>query len=188
MGFRICYLAARLEPAEMVRGLDLEISQSQSDMPADEWWTARLIKSGWTVLWAEDETFGIKSRDLIAALSEKAGLFHCHVNETVMWSSSEFWSHGGSIWKVSHAGDGEDRFDLNTEGDPPSEFSTVRDRCFKAQNTEDDVDHVFDIPLELARINIDFSHGDFLEPGDVEKFHVIVPPRQKGLLSRIFGR
>ena len=188
MGFRICYLAAQLEPETFAGSLGLEVAMQADEMPADDWWTARL-KNGWTILWAQDETFGANAREQIERLSSEADIIHCEVNETVMWCSAEYWSGGQSKWKVSHAGDGDERFDLTVQGDLPSGFADIRDQNFKAQKDGgEDVDHVFEIPLELARSIIGFRHEDYLEPDDVDAFFVLKPPVKKGILARLFSR
>lgn len=188
MGFRICYIASKLDPNEMVAALGLQIVGNEDEMPDSSWWIAVLKKSGWSVLWSEDEEFGARSRDQLADLSHKADLVHCEVNETVMWSSSEFWSKGKSVWNVTHAGDGDDRFDLNTKGELPSQFSDIKEQQFQTQkNEEEDVDHIFEIPLDLAKSYIGFRHEDFLQRDDVDEFRIIAAPPKAGFLSRIFG-
>jgi hypothetical protein len=147
------------------------------------------LKNGWTILWAQDETFGAGARDWIEQLSNEADIVHCEVNETVMWCSAEYWSGGRSRWKATHRGDGDDRFDLTVEGDLPPGFAEIRDRHFQAQRDDgEDVDHVFEIPLELARSIIDYRHEDYLEADDVDAFLVLEPPLKKGILARLFGR
>ncbi len=188
MGFRICYLAARLEPEIFARSLGLQVTEQTDELPVDYWWAARL-KNGWTILWAEDETFGASNRERIEQLSNEADIVHCEVNETVMWCSAEYWSDGQSKWKVTHRGDGADRFDLTADGDLPAEFAEIRQQHFQAQKDDgEDVDHVFEIPLDLARSIIDFRHEEFLESDDVDTFFVLNPPAKKGILARLFGR
>lgn len=84
MGYRICYLAAEVEPEAMANALDLEITETTHEIPDLKWWVARLAGNGWSLLWAWRSDFGERSRDLVAALSRQTGVFHCEVNETSM--------------------------------------------------------------------------------------------------------
>ena len=178
MGYRICYLASKLPPKKFADIFNLEIIDTTTEMPHNNWWIASLKNSDWSLLWSEDEDFGRRSQDLIKSASCKSDLIYCVVNETCMWSSSEYWSNGQLIWQVTHAGDGDDIFNLNVKGKLPPQFEDIREKHISAQKQEDDCDHIFGIPLELARVHINFRHEDQLEPNDVDEFHLISAPRK----------
>lgn len=188
MGFRICYIASKLDPDELAAGLNLQIAGSESAMPVDDWWTAVLKSSGWSILWSQDEEFGARSRDQLAELSYKAELVHCVVNETVMWSSAECWSKGKSVWTITHAGDGDDMFDLSTQGELPIGFRDIKERQFLSQQNDGEVDHVFDIPVKLVSSITGFRYDDYLEREAVDEFRVLEAPHKAGFLSRMFRR
>jgi hypothetical protein len=189
LGFRICYVASKAAPDQLADSLGLTLGATRNEMPHDEWWTAKLRKSGWTVLWSENEQFGQQSVVRIAELSNQFDTYICEVNETVMWSSSEFWSGGKQIWKVTHAGDGDDIFNFSQAGTLPASFSELNNKHrANQQNDGEGVDHIFEVPLDLAAMDIGFRHEDFLKPGDVETFQKILEPQKKSLFSRIFGR
>lgn len=104
MGFRICYLAAKCEPPQLARAFGLEIEETVSERPFGRWWVARIAESGWSVLWSEKVDFGVRSRETIAALSQRFDVLHCEVHETVMWSSAACWSNGELLWRIIHEG------------------------------------------------------------------------------------
>ncbi len=192
MGFRICYLASEALPDELIDKLGLTKGEPVEEMPDGNWWTARLNSTGWTILWSEDEGFGRSVRDQVAELSQKHRTYICEVNETVMWSSSELWQNGRQIWKVTHAGDGEDRFDLSEIGELPATYNELKQRHVLAQvNKEENIDYAFEIPLDLPALEIGFRHENYLEAEDVEVFNIIAlksPKITRSLLSRIFGK
>ncbi|WP_208352849.1 hypothetical protein [Pseudaestuariivita rosea] len=157
-------------------------------MPVDNWWVARLTKSGWTVLWSEDQGFGQASSDKIAEQLYDFQTYICEVNETVMHSSAEFWHRGEQIWKMSHDGSDSDRRNLSETGTLPDGYKQIRKKHFALQDADvENVDHIFDIPLNLAALDIGFRHEEYLEEGDVDQFLVLTAPKKKGFLSRIFG-
>lgn len=192
MGFRICYLASESPPEELIEKLGLNQGDQVDEMPDGDWWAAKLKSSGWTILWSEDEGFGQSAKEQVVELSQKHRTYICEVNETCMWSSSELWQDGRQLWKVTHAGDGEDRFDLTEVGELPEAFAELKQSHFQTQkNTDENVDYIFEIPLDLPALEIGFRHEDHLEAEDVEVFNIIFPnePEKKpSLLSRIFGR
>lgn len=174
----------------MAAALGLQIAGTEDEMPVDSWWIADLKESGWSLLWCEDEEFGARSHDRMADLSKRSDVLHCQVNETVMWSSSELWSKGSVVWKVSHSGDAGDVFDLNAEGALPDQFDGIKEQHFHDQRTdeEDDCDFVFEVPLDLAKSFIGFRHEDMLDENSVGAFSVVDTPRKAGFLSRLLGR
>lgn len=188
MGVRICYLASRASPEELVEATNLALGESTAEQPYGEWWIARLKRGGWTILWSENERFGQRSTEQVAELSKRYETYICEVNETVMWSSAEFWKEGQQIWKVTHAGEGEDVFDLSVSGALPEGFSDLKQMHTSNQENEDEgVDHIFEIPLDLAASDCGFRHDGYLEQSEVESFVTILAPKKKGLLSRILG-
>ncbi|TIL82515.1 MAG: hypothetical protein E5Y89_04795 [Mesorhizobium sp.] len=76
-----------------------------------------------------------------------------------MFSRAELWSAGKNVWRVWHSGDKEVS-DLQTTGDLPASFETLRQRAFSQQDKEGDVDYVFDIPLDLAAELTGFRHDE----------------------------
>lgn len=106
-----------------------------------------------------------------------------------MWSSAELWKGGQQIWKVTHAGDGDDIFDLSETGTLPEGYFDLKQKhTSDQQNDGEGVDHIFEIPLSLAALDFGFRHEDYLEQSDVDSFLIITIPRKKSLLSRILGR
>lgn len=189
MGFRICYVASKATPDQLIDSLGLTLGATRNEMPIDEWWVARLLESGWTVLWAENEQFGQQSVGRVAKLSSQFDTYICEVNETVMWSSAEYWSCGKQIWKVTHAGDGDDIYNISKTGTLPESFAELNNKHRANQlNDGEGVDHIFEVPLDLVAMDICFRHEDFLKPGDVDTFQSIVKLEKKSLFSRIFGR
>lgn len=193
MGYRICYVAAEIEPPAIAKALDLEITETTHEIPDQKWWVARLASSGWSLLWAWETDFGERSRDLVAALSRQTGVFHCEVCETTMWSSAAYWSNGESVWRITHDGGDKGVFDLTAEGDLPPEFEAIRDKYFADQKNEDseDVlpcDNVFEVPLEVVNASIDFRHHNVWDLDGATEFHVLDPPARPGFWSRLVGQ
>ena len=192
MGFRVCYMASQLSPAEMALALNLRIAGAETEMPDDDWWIARFISSGWTVLWCEDEEFAERSHAQVMDLSRKTDVIQCRVNETVMWSSVEFCSKSKTLWSVSHFGENGDMYDLSSEGALPQIFEGIKTRHFEEQKLELEEDGacdvVFDIPVELFKSYTGFRYGDVPDSSDVDAFHIVEMSGRRSLISRLFGR
>ena len=191
MGFRICYLASKASPEKLTAALNVTMDAPVTDMPDGDWWIAKLKDNDWTILWSEDEEFGQHSIDHVAALSNEYDTYLCEVNETVMWSSAAFWKSGQQVWKVTHAGDGKDIYDLTETGTLPDGLADLKQKAIAQQQKDGGgVDHIFEIPLDLAALDFEYRHEHFLNDRRVDTFHTIVPPqkiKKKGLLSRLFG-
>lgn len=189
LGFRICYIASKASSDELAASLNVTIGDTGAGMPDSGWWIAKLKKNDWTILWSEDELFAQKSIAQIAELSRQHVTYICEVNETVMRSSAELWKDGQQLWKVTHTGDGDDIFDLSETGALPDGYLELKQKHMSDQKNDDEgVDHIFEIPLNLAALDFGFRHEDHLEQNEVESFHTIVAPRKKSFLARILGR
>ena len=186
MGFRINYLGAKCDPEELTRLLNLKISGTVREMPYDESWVAQIRESGWTVLWIEDDSFIRKNRNIISQISESHDLLACDVNETCMWSSAEYLRAGKTVWKVTHAGDGGDIFNLTESGGLPDGFEDLKIKHVANQKADEECDHIFEIPLDAASIFLRFRHDKDLEPEAVSEFHVLEPKPKRGFFS-LFG-
>ncbi|KIN79560.1 hypothetical protein [Sulfitobacter mediterraneus] len=187
MGFRICFLGAKASPVQVLKAFGLSAEQLCSEMPQEEWWVAQIKSSGWTVLWSEEETFGQTKLAEIEAFSENHDICLCEINETTMWSSATFWRGGTEVWRVSHAGDGDDLFHIEATGDLPDTYELRRSALFDEQGGETGVDFVFEIPVELIEELIGFRYDSYLDASEVDQFHCLNAPVKQSLLRRIFG-
>jgi hypothetical protein len=106
---------------------------------------------------------------------------YCFVEEHVMVSAASLWRDGKQVWRVTH--DGQESADhLSTDGVAPPAFASIRDKylAVQAAEREEDVDHIFDIPVELARELTGFRHDqEPLGVSDGEPFEVLEPIRKK---------
>ena len=189
MGYNICYIACKASVEEMGAAFDLTLQSPGGPPVTHGGRIARVRASGWTVLLCGDERFGEQRKEQIACLSEAFDTYLCEVIETVMWASAERWRDGQPQWKVAHAGDGDDRFDLTVTGTPPVTLAPLREK-YEALQREDgeEVDYIFEIPLELAAEEIGFRHDAAMGAEDAEEVMDFLLPRRKGFLARLFGR
>jgi len=98
-----------------------------------------------------------------------------------MFSSASAWKNGNKVWRVAHNGEEDNVLHLESSGDLPPEFESIRKNVFAKQAQEaaepDDlkVDHVYELPAELAKKLTGFRH-DQDTPGLVdEAFEVLEP-------------
>jgi hypothetical protein len=90
------------------------------------------------------------------------------IEEHVMFSCASLWRDGREVWRVAHQGD-ETIDNLSATGDLPPELDGIR-REFERRQAEEgggaaEVDHIFEVPLELAKTLTGFKHD---EPEDGE--------------------
>ncbi|HKV25087.1 MAG TPA: hypothetical protein VJN93_10900 [Candidatus Acidoferrum sp.] len=119
----------------------------------------------------------------------------CFVEEHVMFSSAACWKDGQQVWRVFHNGGDEGAEHLETSGRLPAEFESIRKQQFAKQQEENaagdelGVDHVFEIPLNLAKSLTGFRHDDPLSglvDDGFEALETAKPPT--GFFGRLFGR
>jgi hypothetical protein len=126
--------------------------------------SARQLPDGRTLLLStnsDEPSFKAKN---LAVISRLGRTFSGSLEEHVMFSAFAAWGKGRKAWSVQHQGE-EDVLNLKTTGKPPKLYSELRDAALERQRTEnEDVDHVFDLSLELARrcanVDLDADLGD----------------------------
>jgi hypothetical protein len=199
LGFRISWLAAKGVPkADLLSHFGFQ-DTGEPDEANEAPFSIAELPTGWTVLWSNDQTFA--KIEICTPLSFKAPVLSCWVNETVMFSSANYFDQGNYLWFVGHDAQ-RGMSSLESDGELPSQFADIRDRLFAQQTAEGgdqaDVDFIFDVPLELAQSICGFKHDIYDFEWGVPKFTAVdssqsqssVPDGESksGWLSRLFGK
>jgi hypothetical protein len=192
MGFSISWYAVPEKDADQfLQKLGLSPTGDTEEIPESLNCTGKL-DTGWRVLWHNkyDCPF-LKPTDL-TNLSTDRDVFLCRVEEHVMASSAELWSGGKRQWWFSHEGEDGPK-GLEVDGNPPETYPAIRKEKEKLQLAEGgdaaEVDHLFEIPLEVAKSLVGFKHDEICPHLIGGRFAVMsrVAPTPN-VLSRIFGR
>jgi hypothetical protein len=158
MGYSLSWVAvdAAAEKA-LSEHFGLHEMEEEADSADFDWSGARL--DGWYLLVA-DRTHILVDEDLLSRISSHGRVIAVAVEEHVMYSSAEDWRNGERIWGVAHQGE-SDVMHLAVEGELPSEFAGIRERQYAEQGrsgVNGDVDHIHDVPLQLAEEITTFRH------------------------------
>ena len=116
------------------------------------------IPGGWFILFANDFLF--VSRERLARLSVDCCIVACQVHEGTMVSAAYGYERGNRVWELAHNAQ-QGIYDLSVSGSPPSSFEAIRQRLMQKQETtvDDDVDFIFDIPVEVAAAVCKYRYG-----------------------------
>jgi hypothetical protein len=124
-------------------------------------------------------------------LSQAGEVVRCFVEGHVMFSSASARKNGRQFWRVAHDGGQDGVFE--TSGDLPAEFASIQMNLFAKQEKEtaepDDlkVDHVYELPAEVAKELTGFRHDQDI-PGISGDIFAALEPKSGSLLSRLFGK
>jgi hypothetical protein len=145
MGFRVLLIAVKgKEPEAIHRDYGVVPTGEREEIPESPV-TGAMLPGGAYLLYINDEI--VPDDRVFARLSRNASLLACYANETVMNSYASAWVSGVEQWSVFH--DAQQGIQhLETTGDLPYPFKSIRDRLFAAQE-ENEADYIFDIPIEL---------------------------------------
>lgn len=176
MGFAITWLAIRSERTDQTLA-DLSLARTgkfEVD-PESSVSTVRLT-SGWQLLWCNDYDCPVLAAESLKMISSDQDVLICRIEEHVMASSAELWSKGRVVWSISHVGE-HGPVGLDVTGEPPASLNAIRKNLEAAQAADGgldaDVDHIFEIPLLIARSLVGFKHDESFE-GVVEgRFEVL---------------
>jgi len=137
---------------------------------------------GWYLLVA-DHSDALVDEQLLKDLSKHGRVIAAMVEEHVMCSSAEEWSNGERVWGLSHLSDAG-ILHLGVEGALPEAYHAIHQKQFdeqeKAGGKKADVDHIIDIPLDLAAAITGYRH-DMEGPtfNEMEAAHELAAAEQR---------
>ena len=107
------------------------------------------LADGWSVVLIHDRHFEIEPA--LAAASEGAEILGCEMSEITMVSSLRCYRDGAQLWAVVHDPD-EDLDGVSVKGEPPPAFAAILRRRQEQQADvgHDNVDYIFDVPIDLS--------------------------------------
>src|SRR3954467_736534 len=160
MGFSLGWLATRnIDPQILYEALQLRPTTMRKPALSSAA-MAGALPSGWHLL-LMNRTERLMTDAFLADVSKGGEAVGCFVEEHVMYSAAVGWRAGAKVWSVGHDSE-KGTMHLDVAGDVPDAFSAVRMRCETAQRLEDagepEVDHFFDIPVDLAEAVTGFRH------------------------------
>lgn len=126
------------------------------------------LPTGWHVVVTGREAFDFFMAFSLERLSESHDLMVMEVEEHVMQFKLEYWRGGSCLWSVLHDAQ-QGVYHLEADGDVPAAFEALKaeytKRQDKAGGENTDVDHLCEVPLELAygitgfRYNLRYKDG-----------------------------
>jgi hypothetical protein len=190
MGWMCSWLAVRNAPREaLLAAFDL-VETEQREEPGSRRAEMYLgeIGDGWTVVFSED--FDWASPERVREISHLGPAVGLQFEDKVEMTASACAAQDGvELWRVFHVND-PDVYRLDVTGDPPAELEAIRARFLAEQDadTDEDCDHVHEVPLEIAKAACGFRADE-----NERAFTVLRPPKSErrssgGFLARLFGR
>jgi len=163
MGYAISWLAVRSETSQDLL-TRLRLTETGEE---DELFETPLsggpLKGGWYLVVANDCEHRIVSEAVLSELSTKYDLVACSVEEHVMFSTAAHWHAGRASWTIRHDSS-RGMFDLEVSGSPPPSLSKHQASCTAEQEqaggADADVDHLFEVPLLVAKELTGFKHDE----------------------------
>jgi hypothetical protein len=178
VGFSVSWLAVRgKEQRAVLSELGLTQTTARESIPESDV-VGCVLPSGWyLVLYNDVNVPGLEEASL-ERISRTAEVITCEVEEHAMVSIASGWEDGRRLWCIAHDSDQGLRH-LHTEGGLPQGFSEIRDACRARQDASDasNVDHYFDIPVEMAKHICRFRHDDMPDHVEAKPFVVLTIER-----------
>jgi hypothetical protein len=164
VGFKICWLGfsgrSRDEVLAALHLTDTGILDEANESPI----SVTSIPNGWTIVWFDRFDSPFAEDASLRLFSSGCTVIAVHVHEGIMFSGAEFYRGGAPVWSVTHNAQAG-MYDLETEGTLPEAFAEIRARLTGEQDREGGadagVDHIFDVPVELAMVLSGFRHDQW---------------------------
>lgn len=162
MGSAYAWLAMKDASADQAcRALGLDRCGGEFDFPETEL-SGAALPAGWYLVVAGSEMFDFFMDFSLEALSESHDLLTVDVEEHAMYHKAAYWRGGARLWTVTHDGE-EGVYHLEAEGELPADFDSLQAEYVRQQDEAGgenaDVDHLCEVPLELARRITGFGYN-----------------------------
>lgn len=198
MGYSQSWLAVRGKPPAVVletlglRGTGTREEIAESPIVGAE------LPTGWYLVVAGRSGHRLMRDQTLQRLSAGCEVVTGDVEEHVMVSVATGWKEGQRVWSVTHDAQ-RDMEHLQTEGELPAAFTSIRDRFRSEQQTaggsKADVDYIFDVPVELAKTLTGYRHDADIPGAGADPYEVLVETSSDAsastgwpsLLKRLFG-
>ncbi|WP_136797317.1 hypothetical protein [Desulfosediminicola ganghwensis] len=192
MGFSITWCAVRTaNEQKILETFELSPTGKTEEFPESAVSMAQL-DTGWQVIWCNRYNSPLITEKILADISHDHDVYLCLIEEHVMASSAQFWSGGERKWLISHQGE-NGPMGIYTAGEIPECFTAIKLEMEKLQQAEGGdsavVDYLFEVPLKVAQVFVDFRHDEECPHISNGQFTVLThPTMHKSFLTRLFGK
>lgn len=214
MGYSLSWLAVKGKaPQAVLDELGFRRTGERQEIP-EAALSAAEMPNGWYLI-VSNHTEHVAPDSVLQHLTADCEAVTCFVEEHVMCSSATGWKDGRRIWSINHNAQ-RGREHLETGGELPASFSSIRDRLFSKQKEENirkagirrpllprkvipigemGCDYIFEIPVEVARELTGYQHDRDIPGLTGEPFEVLVgavpkisaPQQKPSFWKRLFG-
>lgn len=184
MGYSLSWAAVKTGNAEAVHSL---LGLSTTDVweeVAESKIVGASLPSGWyLVLFRRTEL----DDAVLRKLSMLGEVVSCFVEDHVMFSRASNWKDGECLWSVTHDCE-KGRYHLEVKGIPPASLGEIKTRLVAEQDKEGgeqaDVDVIYDVPAELAKVITGFRHDQDMTGMKDKPFEML---KKKSFFSRFLS-
>jgi hypothetical protein len=187
MGFSLSWLAIKGKSSQAIRDeLGFRATGEKEEIPESEL-SAVEMPNGWYLIVSNRTEQVVPDATLQQLSSSGCELVTCFVEEHVMVSSSTGWRNGQMVWSVTHDAQKEIKH-LVVKGEPPAEFSVIRENLFGKQAGVNDCDYIFDIPVETAKSVVGYRYYQDVPGLRGDVFEVLAASKKPSFFKKLFGR
>jgi hypothetical protein len=198
MGYSQSWLAVRGKPrASVLDALGLEGTGKREEI-AESPIVGADLPGGWFLVVMDRACHRFLDEQNLRRVSAGCDIVTGDVEEHVMVSAATGWDDGHKVWSVTHnAQRGTEH--LDSQGELPPAYVRIRDRLRSEQQAAGgpnaEVDHIFDVPVELAQSLTGYRYDlDISGAGD-KPFEVLIPTsanpstngRRRSFWKRLLG-
>ncbi|HEY1708827.1 MAG TPA: hypothetical protein VGG10_11230 [Rhizomicrobium sp.] len=171
MGFSVSWLAFTGKSKDEVLSALHLVDTGVLDEAAHGPMSVASFPHDWTIVFLNRFDHPFAEDSSLRLFSQGCTVIACHVEENIMFSSSELYEEGKMVWGAFHDAQ-QGVYHIEADGALPPAFDVIKTRMIADQTEKGgasaDVDCVFDIPLKLATSYYGFehdrSHYDWGEP------------------------
>lgn len=188
MGHSLSWIATRgISSEEVQRLLGIRAIPKGAPLPPSSC-TAAQLENGWHLVFFASGC-DVVDRCAKALLTQAPEAVTCFVEEHVMASAAAAWKDGRTIWAVEHESE-QGIYHLKIQGTPPDSLARIASSSKALQEADGgesaNVDHNFDVPVDLAESLVGFHHDKTYDYGGNDPWFVceMPQPSPKAIIRR----
>ena len=186
MGTSLSWIAVKTTSSDTVNSvLKLKLTGDTEDIPESPCTSIQLPGGYYLVVFIRREL----SARFLRKMSLSLPLLFGYVEEHVMYSTVAAWEAGRPLWSIVHNAQ-KGILDLEVKGTPPELFDAIRDSALREQTAagviDAEVDHIFDIPVQLAFELIGYRYDQ--EVAGIQNSFAVLEKSHRSWLKQIIGR
>lgn len=161
MGFSLSYLAVKGRGKESALDIArLQESGRKGMVDSQTTYCGTDMGNGWYLILSNDWNSPLL-RNALPKISEGTVAMFCQVSEGGNFAACKNFENGVETWSVVRNADDDESDEVQTSGELPDVFASISNGCKQADQENEGVDYLFEIPVVVFESYVGFRYDSY---------------------------